>query len=76
MKQATELWRQFKEKKITAKEAVERLNVLFAGASGPDTAKLTGIYQKIIDAEVPMDDRNTEAEEAFWRRTHREEENE
>lgn len=76
MKEATLLWKQYIEKKITAKEAVERLNILFAGASGPDTAKLSGIYQKIIDAEVPMEDRNTDAEEAFWKRTHKEEENE
>lgn len=73
MKQANEIWRQFKDKKIDAKEAVRRLNVLFSDANGPETAMLSGIYQKILDAELPITEPDKEAEEAFWKATHPEE---
>lgn len=73
MKQATEIYRQFfVTKEIDAKEAVKRLNVLFADANGPETAMLTGIYQKILDHEVPETSVDEQTEQEWWDHTHQE----
>lgn len=67
MKQMTEVWTQYKNKKITAEEAIKRLNVLCADASGPDCAKAMGMYQKILDEMMPETKPDTELEKQWSR---------
>lgn len=72
MKTAAKIWEEFSAKKITSKEAFEAINERLKVAKADESMKLIKLSEKILDMEVPMEERDEESEKMFWDATHRE----
>ena len=68
------IWSDYQKNKINAAQAFEQINQALRGASINDQAALYEISKLIIDAEVPMTERDLDAEETYSARMVKDEE--
>jgi hypothetical protein len=61
--------------KMTAKEALRAIGETM-NSDPKQIGHLTELSDRIMDQEVPMNNRNEQAEKDFWNSTHREPEDE
>lgn len=74
MKSAVQIWKDFAAGEINTKQAFDEINESLKSATKQETNSLLKLSEKILDKEVPMEDRNFELEKAFWNSTHKESE--
>lgn len=72
MKTAAIIWDEFIDGKLTTKEAFEEINKGLKSGDKKEYGRLLKLSDKILDTDMPLKERNTEAEQAFWSATHRE----
>lgn len=74
MKTATKIWEEFSLGKLNTKQAFDEINKSLQGATESQTNILLKLSDKILDKEIPLTERDTEVEKAFWNATHGESE--
>lgn len=74
MNTAESIWDKYITGKLTTKEALDLIGERLRTCTPKDTPKLLKLSEKILDRDVPMQDRNSDIEKAFWDSTHKEDE--
>lgn len=72
MKTAIQIWTEFKDGTLTTKQAFDAINERLRGASVAEQVKLLKLSEKILDTDMPLQERNSDIEKAFWASTHKE----
>lgn len=60
----------WKAKQITAKEAMNQIGLLLKNADAKQSEHLMNLSSKILDHEVPMTERNADADHKWWDAHH------
>lgn len=66
------IFEKFKSGKITAKEAYSEINQKLETASDSDKKKLIELSNRIMDRELPLEERNNDVESAYQAMTTKE----
>jgi hypothetical protein len=62
------IWTEYSTGKIDAIEALARIGESLEGASKAETKTLMKVSEMILDKEVPLEERNAEAEDEYLTR--------
>lgn len=72
MKTANTIWLEFSAGKLTTEQAFDEIGKSLRSCGEKETPKLLKLSDKILDKEVPMEERNLSVEQDFWAMTHKE----
>lgn len=71
MKTAVQIWDLFIAGKLNTQEVFEEINKSLKTCKNTEKPKLIRLSEKVLDRDIPMQERNTDLEQAFWDSTHK-----
>lgn len=71
MKHSRTIWEEYKDGKLTTREAFDEIALALVGASPGESTNLMALSDRILDGEVEFTPRNEEAEKTFYALTRK-----